>query len=118
MAMAQSRLSRGKIQIRTENNVGVQKTPAAQIPVYINNHNRLTTTKAMTEWLLKAGTKRIVILDNGSTYAPLLEWYEKLSEGVEVVKQSNLGPWAFWESQRHTVQATPYVVTDSDLVPA
>ena len=98
--------------------MGVPKTSAAQIPVYINNHNRLTTTKAMTKWLLRAGTKRITILDNGSTYAPLLEWYNKLPEGVDVVKQSNLGPWAFWSSQRHMEQETPYVVTDSDLIPA
>lgn len=91
---------------------------AAQVPIYINNRDRLTSTKALCEWLLRAGTQRIVILDNASTYAPLLEWYRSLPEGVQVEKHPNLGPWAFWGLKRQETQATPYVVTDSDLIPS
>jgi len=59
-----------------------------------------------------------VILDNDSSYKPLLEYYGNLSVGVSVRYQKNLGPWAFWEQGMHQNQRTPYVVTDSDLVPA
>ena len=96
----------------------VATVQVADIPVYINNRDRLTSTKALTEWLLRAGTKNIVILDNDSTYLPLLEWYNSLPEGTEVVRQGNLGPWGFWGCNRQEMQRTPYVVTDSDLVPS
>jgi hypothetical protein len=94
------------------------KASAAQIPIYVNNRDRLTSTKALCEWLLKAGTHKITILDNASTYEPLLEYYNSLPEGVEVVKQGNLGPWGFWACNRQETQVIPYVVTDSDLVPS
>lgn len=90
----------------------------AQINVFVNNRDRLTSTKALCEWLLKAGTKNVIILDNGSTYGPLLEWYRGLPEGVSVEMHPNLGPWAFWALKRQETQGNPYVVTDSDCVPA
>lgn len=91
---------------------------AAQVPVFISNRNRLTSTRSLIEWLFRAGTQRIVILDNDSTYPPLLEYYDRISHAVSVKRQENLGPWAFWEQGMHLEQRTPYVVTDSDLVPA
>ncbi len=33
-------------------------------------------------------------------------------------KAANLGPWRFWETFQYSYQRTPYIVTDSDLVPA
>jgi hypothetical protein len=84
----------------------------------VNNRDRLSSTKVLIEWLLKAGTVKVVILDNASTYGPLLEWYRDLPEGVTVEIQANLGPWGFWSTGRHLTQATPYVVTDSDLIPS
>jgi len=60
-----------------------------------------------------------VIVDNASTYPPLLEFYKNLPTGVEVhLLGRNLGPWAFWQEGLHKQQSIPYVVTDSDLVPA
>lgn len=46
------------------------------IPVFINNINRLTTTKKLVEDLKLRGYREIYILDNNSTYPPLLEWYK------------------------------------------
>ena len=46
------------------------------IPVIINNRNLLTWPKAMVRDLSKwEGIGDIYIVDNGSTYEPLLEWY-------------------------------------------
>src|SRR5580658_5215869 len=88
------------------------------IPVYINNRNRLSTMKEMINWLLSAGTKKIIIVDNASSYPLLLEYYKNLPSGVVVeMLGRNGGPRIFWEMQMHLRQSTPYIVTDSDLVP-
>ena len=71
----------------------------------------------LVKWLRDAGTYNITILDNGSTYPPLLEWYQEFD--IKAVKyQQNLGPWSFWTQGMHLVQSTPYIVTDSDIVPS
>lgn len=91
---------------------------ATAVPVYINNRDRLTTTKTLVDWCLSAGTRRIVILDNESSYRPLLVYYDNLPSGVEVqLFGQNCGPWAFWHKGLHLLQSTPYVVSDSDVVP-
>ncbi len=46
------------------------------IPVYINNWNILTWVKDMTAYLEKVPEAAIFIIDNNSTYRPLLDWYE------------------------------------------
>ena len=89
------------------------------IPVYINNRDRLTTTKALVDWLIGAGQRHIVIMDNKSTYPPLLKYYQKLTDGVRLhFFPGNHGPWSFWTGSLYREQSLPYIVTDSDLVPA
>src|ERR1700722_14702267 len=123
--MAQDVRSRMPSRVRTTRNVDLQtaptaqRVPASQIPVYINNHNRLSSFTYLIEWLLEHGTKRIEVLDNASTYPPLLKWYEQLPrDGVSVKVQANCGPWSFWSQSMHLAQSTPYVVTDADIVPS
>jgi hypothetical protein len=88
------------------------------IPVYFNNFNRHDAMRRMIDWLQDAGTKRIVILDNASTYPPLLEYYKNLPTGVTLHPlHRNCGPWAFWEQGLHKNQDIPYVVTDPDIAP-
>lgn len=86
------------------------------IPVIINNRDLLTWPKAMVSRIKKYdNVGEIVILDNGSTYEPLLEWYE--TRPCTIFKAPNLGhaaPWnvglvGFIENNKK------YVVTDSDL---
>lgn len=85
------------------------------VPVYINNRNRLSSTRRMVEYLRTVPNAYVIIVDNASTYAPLLDWYEHC--GVEVRYQaSNLGPRAPWLIRDFMMQRFPYyVVTDSDL---
>lgn len=88
-------------------------------PVFIINRNRVTTTKQLVDWLLKAKTQRIVIVDNASTYPALLEYYKNLPEGVEMLPLGrNIGRLSFWEAGIDKLQSGPYIVTDSDVVPA
>jgi len=44
-------------------------------PIVILNRDRLNSTKSLVESLIQRGYVNIVILDNGSTYDPLLDWY-------------------------------------------
>ena len=89
------------------------------IPVFIVNRNRLDAMRRLIDWLLAAGTRRIVIMDNASDYPPLLAWYERLPEGVKLMRlPDNHGPYVLWQQGVHQVLDTPYVLTDSDVVPA
>lgn len=88
------------------------------IPVFIVNRNRLAAMQRLVEWLRAAGTRRIVILDNASDYPPLLRYYDALPDGVKVLRLAeNHGPWVLWQQGVHKVLETPYVLTDSDVVP-
>ena len=96
----------------------------SQIPVFINSRDRLGTLRALVNWLKKAGQQRIYILDNDSSYAPLLDYYRHLDDHeptVQVLRlKKNLGHTALWDSKVLEILHidTPYVYTDSDVVPS
>jgi hypothetical protein len=60
----------------------------------------------------------IVILDNVSDYAPLLEYYEELGDSVYRMKK-NFGHRAFWYSGEvyDRYRKGYFVITDPDIVP-
>lgn len=94
------------------------------IPIFINSFNRLECLQKLVGWLLKAGYGRIYILDNASTYEPLLAYYDMLGTnnvGVQVIMLgSNMGYKALWDSgvlEKLNIE-TPYVYTDSDVIPS
>lgn len=87
-----------------------------KIPVIINNRNLLTWPKAMVKDLSKwEGIGDIYIVDNGSTYEPLLEWYA--TKPCEVVALGeNAGHQAPWLCGLVERLGSPlYAVTDPDL---
>lgn len=90
----------------------------SDVPVYIINRNRISSLVKLVNWLLTAGTKEITIIDNDSTYPPVLDYYEHLPLGVVVIRNRNQGPTVFWELGLYKQQSNYYVVTDADVVPA
>jgi len=87
------------------------------IAVVINNRNRLGTTKAMVEKLLSLNSdERILIIDNDSTYEPLLEWYETIESKVDIRYCPNEGHLALWSTGIYKELGRFFVYTDSDLV--
>ena len=59
------------------------------IPIIINNRNLLTWPKAMVERISRyEGVGDIIIVDNGSTYEPLLDWY---ATTAHVASSSGIG---------------------------
>ena len=91
------------------------------IPIFINNRDRVGTLQKLIDWLQSAGYKNIHVLDNKSTYPPLLAYYEYIKERNVCVWQLpiNFGHRAIWDSNILNILKvnTPYVYTDSDVVP-
>jgi len=87
------------------------------IPIFINNYNRLTTTTLLINSLQKRGYNNIHILDNKSTYPPLLEFYKTTNCKVHFLKK-NYGSKAYWKSNLWlSYLNSHFVYTDSDVVP-
>ncbi len=85
------------------------------ITVVINNRNLLTWPRAMVERIEQfSSLGDILIIDNGSTYVPLLDWYATIPH--RVIRTSNLGHTAPWTPEINAQITTDlYVVTDADL---
>ena len=93
------------------------------VPIFINARDRVDVMKNLIDWLLDAGYKNLLILDNDSTYPKLLEYYSELEKisSVKVIRlKKNLGYKALWKSNilEKLNISTPYVYTDPDVVPS
>lgn len=94
-------------------------TPGA-IPIFINNFNRLESLEVLIEWLntLEQDIK-IIVIDNHSTYPPLLEYYRSLErEGILLIPLGgNYGTEKILPISCSLSHCPYFVVTDPDLVP-
>lgn len=87
------------------------------IPIIINNFNRLTSLQQLLDALTIRGYTNIYILDNASTYPPLLDYYDTCPFPVFRLSE-NLGFKALWKSPlRKRFCRDYYIYTDSDVVP-
>lgn len=89
---------------------------AHEIPIIINSFNRLTTLKKLVSSLEERGYTNIYILDNCSSYPPLLEWLK--STPYEVIHlPDNLGFKALWRHKpsRQRFCTDYYIYTDADV---
>ena len=91
-----------------------------QIPIIIISFNQLFYLKKLITFLLDKKYKKIVVLDNNSTYQPLLDYLETLPKSINIYRLSNNeGHLSFWK-QRHLFKKYAkgyYAVTDADIVP-
>lgn len=86
------------------------------IPIIINNYNRLTTLKRLISDLEIRGYFNLFIIDNKSTYPPLLEYYEHECTYRVFRLKKNIGFKALWKSGIWYKFFTGYYCyTDSDL---
>jgi len=69
------------------------------VPIVINSRDRCSHLKQLVTWLLRSDYTNILILDNGTTYQPLLDYYNELCGHVTVWRLGkNLGHRAVWRS--------------------
>ena len=87
-----------------------------KINVFIISFNRVTWLPDMVRDIFAMdNVGEVYIIDNASTYAPLLEYYENTPAKV-IYLDRNLGHKSPWLSDVISQLATPYyVVTDPDL---
>jgi len=99
------------------------KLASEAVPVFVNCFNRVSVLRSLVDWLLNTEQRRLVLLDNASTYPPLLSYYHDLAiePRVMVVQLgNNLGQNALWASGlllRLGLTATPFIYTDPDILP-
>lgn len=85
------------------------------IPIIINNFNRYTYLLVLIESLEKRGYHNIYIIDNNSTYPPLLEYYKTCKHKVLLLHE-NVGYKSIWETGVFEMfKHSYYVYTDSDM---
>jgi hypothetical protein len=90
---------------------------AKQIPIIINNRNRITFLIQLIESLEKRGYRNIYIIDNNSSYPPLLEYYKLCPYHVFRLNR-NVGYQSLWKTDIYKRFIKDYYVyTDSDVVP-
>lgn len=86
------------------------------VPIIINNCNRLTMMKKLIAGLESRGYRNIYIIDNASTYPPLLEWYSHECPYPVFLMHENLGHLALWKSGIYKMfKGSYYAYTDADL---
>jgi hypothetical protein len=89
-----------------------------QVPVFINCRDRVTPLLPLLDYLERAGCEQVYLLDNDSTYPPLLEYYEQTPHNV-IRLGENRRHKSFWESgllEELGVRGQ-YVFSDPDLIP-
>lgn len=93
-----------------------------EVPIFINARDRLGVMQRLIDWLLGAGYRNVIILDNASTYPPLIKYYATLERDsrIKIIQLGkNLGFKALWLS--NTLErlqiSTPYIYTDPDVLP-
>lgn len=93
------------------------KIEPQNIPIIINNRNRLKFLKQLIESLEIRGYKNIIIIDNKSTYKPLLDYYNSIPYKV-ILLDENLGYKSIEKIPLYKeIRSNYFVYTDSDVVP-
>ena len=96
--------------------VQIPQNEVNSIPIIVNNYNRVSTLRSLLKTLEDSGCRNIHIIDNNSTYPPLLAFYDKCPYTLYRLRH-NVGYKALWKTHlfkkfRHSY----YVYTDSDVV--
>lgn len=100
--------------------VRAQRRNPKSIPIIIINFNQLFYLNKLVNFLVARNFEKIVIVDNLSTYPPLLEYYKNLPPNVILERMDeNYGHMVFFINKELQEKYGPgfYVVTDADIVP-
>jgi len=89
------------------------------VPIFVICRDKVTPLLELVGWLERHDYQRVVLVDNASTYPPLLDYF---SGTVHVVRRlpDNLGPQAsIWSTGvlEEFARDNYFVVTDSDVIP-
>lgn len=96
----------------------VEAASLKDIPVYIISFNRLSYLESLVDWLEKAGCANIHIVDNASTYPPLLEYLNKTPHTVHRMEK-NYGHTVLFDAPefKDIIDNQYFVLSDPDIQP-
>lgn len=95
----------------------IKKPIFKEIPIVINNRNRLTFLVDLISFLERNNYTNIIIIDNNSSYKPLLDFYKTTKHKVIRLEQ-NLGYNSLEKIELYKkIRRNYFVYTDSDVVP-
>lgn len=89
-------------------------------PVFIVCRDRVTALQGLLGWLESVGlTDEVYLIDNDSTYPPLLEFYKSTPHTV-LRMVGNFGHRVGWTQGvlRHLAEGRRFIYTDPDVMPA
>jgi len=93
------------------------------IPIVILNRDRLEPLKEQVNCLISYGYTNIIIIDNYSTYPPLLEWYKETNVQVfhNTLTENSCHAFRDLVYMGHpiftSIVSDWYVFNDSDIIP-
>lgn len=97
---------------------GVDRIDPYDIPIIINNRNRYSCLKRLISALETRGYRNIYILDNDSTYPPLLRYYECEYPYKLIKLGKNVGHMSLWRTGLiERFRDNYFVYTDPDVLP-
>lgn len=87
------------------------------VPIIINNYNRLTMLRHLIAGLEERGYHNIWVIDNNSTYPPLLKWMEEVQNKYYFIRlHHNAGHLSLFETGLYKrFWKGYYIYTDSDI---
>lgn len=93
-----------------------------RVPIIIISYNRFLYLKELVEYFLSIGEDCIYVLDNASTYQPLLDWFSTVEKNgsVKIFRlNKNYGHRVYWDiSFYKNISDCKYcVITDNDIIP-
>ncbi len=88
------------------------------MPVFVICRDRVSSLLTLIDWLERVGLQSVYLVDNDSSYPPLLEFYARTPHTVIRLEQNvgQLAPWTAGIVER-VAGDRPYIVTDPDVVP-
>lgn len=92
-----------------------QKKGIRNIPIFLVSFNRLSYLEQMIKCIEKKGYSNIIIIDNASSYPPLLEYYKTIPYKV-IYLNKNWGHMVMWKApELAPYRQEFYVLSDPDL---
>jgi hypothetical protein len=86
-------------------------------PVFIICYNQYTYVKSMVEQLQKYPNLKIYVIDNKSTFPPLVKYLKSIEDKVNVLYQEqNYGHKVYERDDIIALGGDKYIVTDPDLI--
>jgi hypothetical protein len=88
------------------------------MPVFVICRDRVTPLRELLAWLEAEGLRNIILVDNDSTYPPLLALYAETTHRV-LKLDHNVGATSPWLPEVIGAYARrgPFIVTDPDVLP-